>query len=179
MKKQSEFVYSKENDHLPMFGVGPIYVWCIGIITLLAVILEKINVIPVIRVEKITMVGIILGAVMIAAAIYMWCAAVLRDQLDSGIKENRLVITGIYSHVRNPIYSAFMFLCAGVLLMNGNIILLILPVLYWLFMTVLMKHTEEKWLKERYGAEYDEYCKTVNRCIPWFRRKEWVQVEQQ
>lgn len=35
MKKQSEFVYSKENDHLPMYGVGPIYVWCIVIVTLL------------------------------------------------------------------------------------------------------------------------------------------------
>lgn len=38
-------------------------------------------------------------------------------------------------------------------------------------MTVLMKHTEEKWLKNLYGKEYEEYCKRVNRCIPWFKKK--------
>ena len=38
---------------------------------------------------------------------------------------------------------------------------------YWIFMTVLMKCTEEKWLKNLYGGEYEEYCRRVNRCIPW------------
>ena len=38
---------------------------------------------------------------------------------------------------------------------------------YWIFMTVLMKYTEEKWLKNLYGREYEEYCRRVNRCIPW------------
>lgn len=32
-------------------------------------------------------------------------------------------------------------------------------------MTVLMKNTEEKWLSERYGSEYEAYCRRVNRCI--------------
>ena len=54
------------------------------------------------------------------------------------------------------------------LMIYGNLWLLILPVLYWLFLTVLMKCTEEKWLKNLYGVEYEEYCWRVNRCIPWF-----------
>ncbi len=49
-------------------------------------------------------------------------------------------------------------------------ILLILPFVYWLAMTILMKKTEEKWLYELYGQKYLEYCKKVNRCIPWFKR---------
>ena len=32
----------------------------------------------------------------------------------------------------------------------------------------LLKNTEEKWLEELYGQEYIDYCKKVNRCIPWF-----------
>lgn len=38
-----------------------------------------------------------------------------------------------------------------------------LPLVFWLFMTVLMKETEEKWLKDLYGAEYEDYCRRVNR----------------
>ncbi len=33
-----------------------------------------------------------------------------------------------------------------------------------------MKNTEEKWLLELYGIEYANYCKRVNRCIPWFSK---------
>lgn len=38
-------------------------------------------------------------------------------------------------------------------------------------MTVLMKNTEEKWLYALYGQEYLDYCKRVNRCIPWPKRQ--------
>lgn len=27
--------------------------------------------------------------------------------------------------------------------------------------------TIKKWLKNLYGREYEEYCRRVNRCIPW------------
>jgi protein-S-isoprenylcysteine O-methyltransferase Ste14 len=33
-------------------------------------------------------------------------------------------------------------------------------------MTVILIHTEEKWLTDLYGAEYEEYRKRVNRLIP-------------
>lgn len=55
--------------------------------------------------------------------------------------------------------------------MASNYALLILPFLYWFFMTILMKNTEEKWLYELYGEEYKEYCRRVNRCIPFPGRK--------
>ena len=31
--------------------------------------------------------------------------------------------------------------------------------------------TEEKWLRDLYGKQYEDYCNRVNRCIPWFRNK--------
>lgn len=60
--------------------------------------------------------------------------------------------------------------------MAGNFILLILPFVYWIFMTVLMKNTEEKWLSELYGDEYAAYCRRVNRCIPFpsKARDKWI-----
>ena len=49
-----------------------------------------------------------------------------------------------------------------------DLFFLILPFAYWLFLTILLKNTEEKWLRELYGKEYEEYCRRVNRCWPWF-----------
>jgi protein-S-isoprenylcysteine O-methyltransferase Ste14 len=43
----------------------------------------------------------------------------------------------------------------------GNIILFLLPILYWALLTELMKRTEEKWLEEKFGDEYRKYCKEV------------------
>ena len=99
----------------------------------------------------------------------MWIMAVIVSKVDDNIKKNHLVTTGIYAWVRNPIYSACMFACTGFILIIGNVFFFVLPFVYWLFMTVLMKHTEEKWLRDLYGQEYEDYCKRVNRCIPWKR----------
>jgi protein-S-isoprenylcysteine O-methyltransferase Ste14 len=56
----------------------------------------------------------------------------------------------------------------GLALVCHNLYLLIIPVLFWIEMTIVLKRTEEKWLTELYGQEYIEYCKKVNRCIPFF-----------
>lgn len=99
----------------------------------------------------------------------VWFKAAFR--IDKYIVSNKLCTDGIYAIVRNPCYSGIMLMCAGALFMANNFCLLILPFIYWIAMTVLMKNTEEKWLYELYGQEYLDYCKRVNRCIPWFKRK--------
>lgn len=40
-----------------------------------------------------------------------------------------------------------------------------------------MIFTEEKWLRKTFGAEYDAYCKRVNRCIPWIPERSVVEKE--
>ena len=34
-----------------------------------------------------------------------------------------------------------------------------------------MKSTEEKWLADLYGQEYEDYCARTNRCILWFPKR--------
>ena len=87
------------------------------------------------------------------------------------IVENKLIVTGVYSVVRNPIYSAFFMICIGAVLIANNLILFVIPVICWIYMTVFLKKTEEKWLADLYGQEYKDYCKKVNRCIPWFPKR--------
>lgn len=54
----------------------------------------------------------------------------------------------------------------GMILIENNYYLFVLPLFYWLFLTILMILTEEKWLYKKFGKKYEEYKKKVNRCIP-------------
>ena len=77
-----------------------------------------------------------------------------------------LVTTGIYAYLRHPIYAAFFYIATGLILITQNIILFILPVIFWAFLTVAMIKTEEKWLIGKFGNDYIDYSKKVNRFIP-------------
>ena len=156
-----------KKDHLPILGVGPLYVITIVLITIISIIFSATRFIPVITFTNMRWIFILIGILCFVIGITLWLRAVIIDRLDAHIIKNELVTTGVYAYVRNPVYSAFMFVCTGVLLIYGNLVLLLLPIIYWGFMTVLMKSTEEKWLEDLYGQEYVQYRQRVNRCIPW------------
>lgn len=159
-----------KNKHLPLFGVGPIYVIAIIVLTILGIGLSHFGYINFITAGKFKIIFRVLGITFIFLAVFMWSRAVILENIDEYIKNNKLVTTGIYTYVRNPIYSAFMFLCSGTVLIYDNVILFVLIPIYWGFLSIFMKLTEEKWLRDLYGEEYIEYCKNVNRCIPWKRK---------
>ena len=156
-----------EKGHLPILGVGPLYVVTIILMTIISITLSATGIIPVITFANFQWIFILIGILCFIIGITLWLKAVIIDRLDAHIIKNELVTTGVYAYVRNPVYSAFMFVCTGVLLIYGNLVLLLLPIIYWGFMTVLMKSTEEKWLEDLYGKEYVQYRQRVNRCIPW------------
>lgn len=101
-----------------------------------------------------------------AFSIALWIDAVQKSDIDAGILENRLVTDGAYALTRNPIYSAVLLLCIGILLLAGNLLAISLTLLFWLFLTVALKETEEKWLLDLYGEKYRLYCARVNRIWP-------------
>jgi hypothetical protein len=154
----------KENKHLSVLGVGPLYVISILILTIIALILNQLNVVY--KIKVLNKFLIILAIISILIAISLWVSAVLFSKVRTKIKENTLVTTGVYSIVRNPIYSAFLFLFTGILLFTRNLYLLIFPIIFWIYLTYLLKETEEKWLKDKFKEEYQKYMKKVNRIIP-------------
>ncbi len=107
---------------------------------------------------------------MILVGSSVWYIGALRSDMDESITENKLQTKGIYSWVRNPMYSGCWIALAGGLLMWHNVWLLIFPFVDWVIMTIALINTEEKWLLNLYGEEYAEYKKHVNRFIPWKRR---------
>lgn len=159
-----------EKKHLPIYGVGPVYVITVIIITVIGLILTAKGYLSNGKITHLKVPFIILGCIIIIISVTGWVIGAFKSNLDNSIKENHLITDGIYAYMRNPMYSNSTFICVGTLLIAHNLWLLILPFVYWIFLTVLMKNTEEKWLFVLYGDEYKQYCKKVNRFIPWFKR---------
>ena len=158
----------KHENHLPLYGVGPLYGASVIALTVAGMLLAGCGWLASGSYTALRLPVNLLAVLLIAFGILLWVKAVVQAKIDANILENKLVTSGVYAWLRNPIYSAFLFACTGALLLMHNLWLLLLPPLYWGFLTVLMKHTEEKWLAAQYGTEYADYCKRTNRCIPWF-----------
>lgn len=162
----------KQQHHLPLYGIGPFYVGVIVLLTAGGIFFHQKGLLANGQFPALRLPAVLLGSCLILFGIWLWCAAVLRDKIDRGILENQLITNGVYGLCRNPIYTACTFACVGALLLCNNLWLLLLPPLYWLFLTLLLKHTEEKWLLQQYGSAYTAYCSRVNRCLPFPKKSE-------
>ena len=158
-----------KKNTLPVFGVGPIYAVSCIILTVLGLFLKKKGFLNGGDLPGLKSEAMRIGFMLIFIGVALWIYAVLIQRISKEISSGHLVTIGIYSIVRNPIYLAFLCVCTGILVTAHNVYLLIIPVVLYIFLTVLMKQTEEKWLLDKFGSEYIEYCKHVNRVIPWFR----------
>lgn len=157
-----------EMKPLSQFGIGPYYAGAVSFLTVIALVLNHFALLPVVQVPLTLIPARILAVLCVLSAALLWFNAVVTMNITKHIRENKLVTTGAYAWVRNPIYSAIMLVMWGLLLWCGNLLLLIPAPFYHLLMTVMVKATEEQWLTDRYGSDYLDYCRRVNRCIPWF-----------
>ncbi len=159
--------YNKDGQKLPLFGIGPYMILGMGLTTLAGIILFgyvlKIGILDMFWI----MVFKIMGALLIVSGISIWFTGAVRSDMDDHIESNKLKTNGIYAWVRNPMYSGWWIAFAGITLMWHNIWMLVLPVINWIIMTITLINSEEKWLLDLYGAEYEIYKTKVNRCIPW------------
>lgn len=156
-------------SHLPVLGVGPIYVSAIFALTVTASVLSYLGFASngAIANAWIRILMLAAGLLMIVEAVVVWCAAVFGSQMVQSVKTGKLMTSGIYAWVRHPVYAAFLLLNCGLLFVQANWWLLALPVIYWVGLSVLMKHTEERWLENKFGDEYTRYAARVNRILPW------------
>jgi protein-S-isoprenylcysteine O-methyltransferase Ste14 len=84
----------------------------------------------------------------------------------------RLVVTGLYRRVRNPIYVAVTSLIVGQALFFGEVRLLEYGLGVWAFFHFWVLAIEEPGLRDKFGAEYLDFCAHVRRWIP--RLKPWL-----
>jgi protein-S-isoprenylcysteine O-methyltransferase Ste14 len=79
---------------------------------------------------------------------------------------HELVTSGPYAIVRHPIYSGLLLAFAGTALARcewrGIVALLIVLLALWRKLRL-----EERWMRERFGALYDDYARRVKALIPF------------
>lgn len=158
--------------HLPLYGIGPVLCFPTAAATAAAIALSAYGRIPG-RVTNPAAAAVmtVVGILLIIEGIALFFGADVGGKLSDEIKANRLKTNGSYRFVRNPCYVLFLLGDTGAILIAHNVLLLCLPVVFWLVMTAVLKRTEEKWLLSLYGQAYTEYCSRVNRLIPWFPKR--------
>lgn len=80
-----------------------------------------------------------------------------------------LVVTGLYRHVRNPMYVSLVSVVVGQALLLGNATLLGYGLVLWIAFHLFVLVYEEPALGGRFGAEYDAFRANVPRWIPRLR----------
>ena len=81
----------------------------------------------------------------------------------------RLILSGLYRHVRNPMYVSVVAIVAGQALLFGQAKLLVYAALLWLGFHLFVVGYEEPTLRQQYGPEYDRFVRAVPRWLPRLR----------
>ena len=106
-----------------------------------------------------------LGYAVLAAGLVLWGAAV--TQLLCGFPQGRLVTTGAYGVVRNPIYSsATFFLLPAAALITQTWVYLV-PAAFLYAGVMIFIGAEEKQLRQVFGRAYETYLTSVDRMVPF------------
>lgn len=159
--------YNRDGQKLPLFGIGPYMILGMGVVNLIGIILfGYVFRIGILNAPWIIMFRI-MGALLIVSGILVWFIGAVCSDMDNHIESNKLKTDGIYAWVRNPMYSGWWIAFAGITLLWHNVWMLVLPVINWIIMTITLINSEEKWLMDLYGNDYETYRTKVNRCIPW------------
>jgi protein-S-isoprenylcysteine O-methyltransferase Ste14 len=82
----------------------------------------------------------------------------------------RLVVSGIYRWMRNPIYSGGTLVLLGVALSRNSPTIFLAAVLFPIIMNFAVIPSEERRLERDFGKEYTEYKSKVPRWIPHLRK---------
>ena len=88
----------------------------------------------------------------------------------------RLVVSGYYRYVRNPIYVGFLGVLLGEALLFGSRGLLEYALIAWAVGAAAVRWYEEPRLAREFGAEYREYRRAVRAWLP--RLRPWTPARQ-
>jgi protein-S-isoprenylcysteine O-methyltransferase Ste14 len=114
---------------------------------------------------------------LVGELVQMWAASHLH-------KDERLTVSGPYSHVRNPMYMGRFLVGLGFFIMTWNPYLIAGYVVCFAIYAHLRVSREEKRLNQIFAPDYQNYCVETRRWLPRLkpysgsesRRASWTQV---
>jgi protein-S-isoprenylcysteine O-methyltransferase Ste14 len=95
------------------------------------------------------------------------CAKNIRRRGRQGhIGAVRVINDGMFAHSRNPLYFGNVLIIVGFVVIANNMwwYLLVLPIFIIAYFALIL--AEEEFLLQKFGREYAEYCREVNRFWP-------------
>ena len=81
----------------------------------------------------------------------------------------KLIVTGLYRHLRNPMYFGVITLMLGEALLLGQPSLLVYAAAAWTFFHLFVIGYEEPTLRQQFPDDYARYSRAVPRWIPRLR----------
>ena len=118
----------KDKTHLPLLGVGPAIIAGQILITAAGIVASCCGYFAVGKVKPLNIPLKIVGIGLIGFGFYLNYSAKRKSKLFEMVAENKLITTGVYAMVRNPVYSAVLLACTGTVCMAGNLFLFLAPV---------------------------------------------------
>jgi protein-S-isoprenylcysteine O-methyltransferase Ste14 len=105
------------------------------------------------------------GYVLLIPGVILWGTAVI--QLLTGFSKGKLVTTGAYGVVRNPIYSSVtFFVLPATALMTLTWVYFVASVFLYAGVMIFIGKEEEQ-LTQAFGKEYEDYIARVDRLVPF------------
>jgi len=80
-------------------------------------------------------------------------------------KSNKLVITGLYTISRNPMYVGMVLCLIALSVAQGNVLNFMLSFAFAFYLSRFQIQPEERFLTEKFGEQYTQYCQQVRRWI--------------
>ncbi len=105
------------------------------------------------------------GYILLPLGLILWGTAAI--QLMTGFSKGKLVTTGAYSVVRNPLYaSVTFFVLPAIALVTLTWVYFVTSVFLYAGVMVFIGE-EERQLAQAFGKEYEDYVARVDRLIPF------------
>ena len=89
-----------------------------------------------------------------------------RGTLMPNVPTERLVASGLYRYVRNPMYVGNLIVLLGETLLFRSWWMVVYVVLVWVGLDIFVRKYEEPTLRRRHGGDYEAYCAQVPRWLP-------------
>jgi protein-S-isoprenylcysteine O-methyltransferase Ste14 len=118
-------------------------------------------------VPRVAGAALILGGLAVLADVFVCFVRDGAGTPSPAAPTERLIVGGVYRHIRHPMYAATASIIVGEALFFGQPILLVAAAAYVATTAALAHFVEEPRLARRFGAAYDAY----RRAVPgWFPR---------
>ena len=91
---------------------------------------------------------------------------IIRGGRNRQVYAEDLVTEGVFAHCRNPMYVGNLLILSGMAIASNGwtTVLVAIPLTAFIYRAIVA--AEEDFLRTRFGAEYDDYCRRVPRFLP-------------